>query len=609
MVEAHHHSSRHHSPRSHAEKLLSRFLILIGVIFILIAFWFSAGHTGTFQELAGFVVQEIKGLLNPSTEVSPPSVIELTHSGASPGVMIPLVILTILVLAGAIAAPKIRSLALQAASMTVWIVFTLWLIIKLMMTGDSLLLFSFFLFTTLIYLCFLAGNLNDNFKVSRRRKRVLEFILIFVNSGFYFLSVFIVLWYCGYNFLYLPFTALLAAFTIFVLYMTSKRALQFNRTPYILFTILVCAVLPPAAFRFDYVLLFLTTLSLLLLLFAKYTDNQPFILVSYATLLAGLLAYTTKWIFEFAPALWIDPLPVPGKTFVHGFVGSLFILATVAGFQRVSHNLKITLPKTIFSLGLYRKRLWGLFLILLYLAGLFIYFFILSNLLPNPEVRIKIFFSFNFLYFIAAIPWLSGRKSVFLPATLITAFFLNVVYAVLTGIFDGLLRHPRADTTPYFPGGAVFHYFTGLLFLLLSILILVIVSRKYSRNKNILAVAWIWFTAMVVVLGITEFDSIMVMSGFTDKIPAAVTLSRMHRIPYSIFFLASSLVLLVAGFIRKSRFLRIFSLALLLAGMLKILFYDLAEMASLSKSLWLFILGISVIGIAVVYDRVGRVRK
>lgn len=606
MGETRRHTSGHHTPRSGSEKLLTRFLILTGAMLIIFALWLTIGHSGSSQEIIDFVIAELRGLLNPLKETTAPSTLVLTHGGASAGFYFPVFFMTILVIAGAFIASRIRSLTLEATSMAVWIIFTLWIIIKLMMTGESFLLYSFFIITTLIYLCFFLSNLNDNFKMSRPGKKITEFILIFVNSGFYFLSMFIVLWYCGYNFLYLPFAALLAAFNVLVLYLTSLRSLQNNRIPHILFTIFVCSVIPPAIFMFNYLLLFLATLSLLLLFFSKYTENQPFILVSYITLAAALLAYFTRWIFELAPAMFVNPLPVDVKTFFHGLVGSLFILGTVIGFQTLSKRLKIVLPKTTFSLSLYRKTLKGVFLFLLYLTGWFVYFFILSNLIPDREIRLQTSFSFNCIYFIIALLYLSGKKSAYLPGALITASVLNILF--LTGIFmvDAMTRNPHLILTSYFMEGAVFHYLMVLLFMLCSFVILNSVNNAYRQKKNVLTASILYFAATILFIVITEVDHVMVIRGLEFKIAATDTLHRMHRVPYSMIFLVSSLILLVTGFIQKSRFLRIFSFMLLFAGLLKILFYDLSEMESTAKSIWLLVLGISFIAIAVGYLRVRR---
>jgi hypothetical protein len=609
MIESSHHTSRHPALRSRSEKLLTRFLILTGAILIIFALWLTIGHTGSFREITDFAIAELRDLLNPPKETTTPSALVLMHDGPSAGFYFPIFFMTILVIAGAIIAARIRNLTLQAISLVVWIILTLWMILKFMMTGESFLFYSFFSITTLIYLCFFLSNLNDNFKKSRRSKKISEFILIFINSGFYFLAIFIVLWYCGYKFLYLPFAVLLAALNVLALYLTSLRPLQNNRIPHILFTILVCSVIPPAIFMFNYVLLFLASLSLLLLLYSKYTENQPSILVSYIILAAAILAYLTKWIFELAPAMFVNPLPMDIKTFFHGLVGSLFILGTVIGFQTLSKRLKIVLPNTIFSLSLYRRTLKGVFLFLLYLTGWFVYFFLLSNLIPDREIRLQTSFSFNCIYFIIALLYLSGKKSSFLPGALITASVLNVLF--LTGIFivDRMTRNPHLFITSYFMEGVVFHYLMVFLFMLCSFVILNTVNNAYRQKKNVLNAAILYFAATIVFILITEVDHIMVIRGQEFRIAATDTLHRMHRVPYSVIFLVSSLLLLVTGFIRNSRFLRIFSFILLFAVLLKILFYDLSEMESTAKSIWLLVLGISFIAVAVVYLRLRRGRK
>ena len=150
MVETRHHTSEHHTPHSRSEKLLTRFLIFIGSVLIIFALWLTLGHSGSFQEIINFAIAELKDLLNPPKETTTAPALVLTHSGASVGLYFPIILLTILVITGAIIAARIRNLTLQATSLAVWIIFTLWMILKFMMTGESFLLYSFFSVTTLI---------------------------------------------------------------------------------------------------------------------------------------------------------------------------------------------------------------------------------------------------------------------------------------------------------------------------------------------------------------------------------------------------------------------------------------------------------------------------
>jgi uncharacterized membrane protein len=129
-------------------------------------------------------------------------------------------------------------------------------------------------------------------------------------------------------------------------------------------------------------------------------------------------------------------------------------------------------------------------------------------------------------------------------------------------------------------------------------------KRAFAGKKILIKGFWVYLYVVGMFIILSEFDHLSIITGALNGAGIEETIMKTARIPYSMLLLLSSMIVLVIGFVLKSRFLRLFSLFILAGVGIKILVYDMFSLEPLAKMILFLIMGIVLLGISLFYPRI-----
>lgn len=596
----------------HSESFFAKnFLRIAGIIFILAAIWFSISSVGPLKDTFKFVfskeffqVNERHHLtLSPGSEtaasqqLSSPVIAGQTvksHIWIMTGVILLLILLVI--------SSIIRNQEVRVFTLIYWILFgTVWMI-RYLFSGEKLLLWGFLGFSSLVYALYFFFNILKPRKEGKYSWS--DYLIVLLNGLFYYLSVLLLIYKSGHSSYEWKFTIVLLVLNLTAILIADRFQKDYLRVPCLIFILFLVCLLFPLIAGSSTIILFLAPLALISMLYSKYTKARYTILVSVGSLLLMILVYLAYWIFVYTNAAFLGNILEHNKTFIKGTWTSAVVLVTIYTLFELLKHTEINLSKKVFDRSNWLKLLKGVLLMVIYLSLFWIYYYLFYSVIKNDEMRLMIWFSFNCLYLIAAIPYLGSQRSIFLRGTVIAGIVLNLAYPVF-------IQNTVAGFRNDFLGGIPdsfrlfrYHYFCVVLLILVLFLQLRFIRRAFPRMKIIIRGFYIYFSLFLIYLVLSEFEHVNLILALSKGAMLPETLIESHKVPYSIILFISSLIILLIGFIRKSRFLRLYSLILLMMVLAKMLIFDLGSMSNTGRMILFFILGTILLFISFFYSRI-----
>jgi uncharacterized membrane protein len=129
-------------------------------------------------------------------------------------------------------------------------------------------------------------------------------------------------------------------------------------------------------------------------------------------------------------------------------------------------------------------------------------------------------------------------------------------------------------------------------------------KRAFAGMKTLIKGFWVFIYLLSVFILLSEFDHLAVLYGFHNGIKMEEIIVTTRKLPYSLILLFSFFMVLLSGFLIKSRFLRIFSLLILVAVLVKILAFDMISLQSQAKMILFLLIGLFLLGISMFYRRI-----
>jgi hypothetical protein len=410
----------------------------------------------------------------------------------------------------------------------------------------------------------------------------------------------------GYHNYQSVFVFILSSMHLFAFYYTDKKQLTYNKIPYLIAALIITCSFLPLIFRENPVIIFLSPLSVFLILFSKYSRNQSSVRFSLVAMLIMAVIYLYQWIFDFIPELYSPDGIVTKGIFYQGLISSFFILMALSINNVYLKKLAISFtPKLLKKLN-YLKILKGFFLFVIYLSGYWVFNYLTQVIYKAEPVNLLTWFTFNCLYFIFYIPHLAWQRSSYFRIIIIVALIsslacFTIIHLYVLQIRDHYLETEGATIIPFLLHYIPLAFLLGMLFTLLRYF-----KRAFPGKKTLIKGFWIYFYITCTFLLLSEFDHLIVLYRYHNGFMIDTTIFITQKLPYSILLILSSITLITIGFKVKSRFLRIFALFILGIVLIKILAYDVISLNPQSKIILFFILGVSLLGISVSYPRIKR---
>jgi hypothetical protein len=600
------------SERSKARKaesfLIRRFLPLTGIALVLGA----AIMTVSSSDSAGGFLRSLRAFLqSPSGPDTVSNGDNLVWTLPNLPTVLPMLVCAAVIGMALVLTRKVSNLSAQAGILIGWILSTAWWSLQIMLTSNAVLYFGYLVASTLIFYALGRKNFNASFAGSSRIKRQIESGLILANGLVYYFSVLFVLGAInGPGAFSLPFTVLLAAFQLVPLSVASRKNTQYPAAPYLLLTgLLVCIIPalilePPERFRdLIHFPILGATFAVFLALFSRQTNSKAAITVSLLSLLASVLWHLFQWGSDYGPQILAADPGLGWSSFYEGVSTGLSLILATAFIHHHFENPDVLLPRRSFNRAAFLKVVKGVTLGAVYLTGFLLFFYPMPAAFKDPDLLPAVWSAYTALYCSAMLFWLARQRSWFLQWLLVLSTVFVVVHLVITHSQSVDLRDAFAQTGVIAPAVLALHVAMVVLSLGLLASMAVRVKPVFAAKKEYVQFYFIYFPILMTLLALSETDQVVALTGPANAGAMEARLESTHEFPWSFTIMACALGFIVFGFIKKIRFIRIVALGLLFLAVAKIIVYDLIEMTASAKSMWMLLLGVSILVVAYVYPK------
>jgi hypothetical protein len=589
-------------------------LSIFGIIFIAGSVWFAIITWNSMEktlpltvEKSKTVEQTITGKINTLTSTTfTPAPLKPTRqlSDSSVIFIIGFSLLFILVTLGI--SIRRKNILLRILSFLSWVMIATWLLTRFFVSIDSAIFYSFIILSTIFFGLYFFSGFVDSYIGRSKWKYRTEYMFILLNSLLYFIAMMVIIYKSGHRNYLSVFVFLLSTMHLVAFYYTDKRNLTYNKVPYLISALIIICSFLPLIINGNSLIIFLAPLSVFLVLFSKYSHNHTSVLFSLIAMLIMTLIYFYQWVFIYIPGIIISNEQRNSELFYQGLISCIFILPALSINNNFLKKFAFSFSKKWLSKGKYMKFLKGTLLLVIYLTGFWVFNYLLAITVKNEQLNLLTWFSYNCLYFIFYIPYLARQRSSFLRLMIIIAMISNLAYFTFIHFNIIELRNIYFETNgaPVFP--FLSHYIVVALFVWLLFTLLRYFKRAFPGKKTLIKSFWVYFYLMAIFILLSEFDHAAVFFGFYNGAKPDEVINGTNKIPYSLLLILSSMIVLIIGFVAKSRFLRLFSLVILAAVMIKILVYDVESLSPQAKMILFLVMGVVLLGISVFYPKIKR---
>ena len=579
--------------------LIKHFLKIMGAIFLLNGIWFIADSSEKFRYFVSFVANAFQNVGK-----------NIETSGSSPDLttgfdvmLILYIVISVLILLLFLFSVRKRNIELEVISFVSWILLALWWVVKFVSAYNSYIISGYLIASTIFFLVFFLANISNVYPIRRKWAWQIESALIFTNLLFYFFSGIFAMKILGWRRVTVVFAILLIVGNFLPIYNAVKKRHHFNSVPYMISTALIACFILPMLFKINFGILYLVPLSVFFLLISKATRNQASILFSIGAMLVVIMIYLFQWIFDYFPGCFINNILLDNELFDKGLIAGLVIIPAFIINNILLKKLTITFSAKLFSKSTYRKILKGVILGVIYLTGFWVFNYLVQYLLDIDGLSYLILFAFNCLYFIVLIPYLEKTGSSFLRIMLIIGVVLSFLYPSLIDSYN--LKFRDFFVRDGFPliSGFGFHYLNMVLLLVMLFVMMKYKTRAFARKKNYIRGFWVYFFMMIAFVVITEFHHLMFFYSWSKGGYVLDVLEKTLNLYDSILLITCTIIFLIIGFIRRFRFLRIFSLLVFACVLIKILALDIYFLENNAREVVFIILGTLAFGLSIFYSK------
>ena len=473
---------------------------------------------------------------------------------------------------------------------------------------------EYIIFSICFYLLFLAIQILSANSKNKPLNKWLHLVLNWSNLVCFIISTsFILDKYVGNIYLYL-FAVSLLIINVVVIFILRKFSLKTYISTYYLNVILLISLQLPLWVHQNVLVLFGAVLSLLLIIYSNYFKSKIALWISISSLTYSLCAYLFLWIFYYVPVivdtnqLLLDPLLLRNGTI-------LVVLMLIILWATKRHLDSATLP--IKSKWLHAKSYGQLVLFLLLIAEFltlgWIVFLIVYLLTGTGIYSYTGLFISGSIFFILLIHSFAGKSSVFKKPFLYISLFHVLLYPLFLGwtvTKENIISGKSLNYT-----GIFVHYTAIILLIYLSIMI---IRRIYLRNKKkpfiqnsvqFLAAIYLAF------LLYTEYNNLILIIEYFQNLGnsnyelGVKSLANNQFLPFSIILLILSIGIFTYSMFTNKAFVKKVAIAMFVISILKVLVYDYLSIASNNLSVMFYVVGISLISVALIYPLILKSRN
>jgi uncharacterized membrane protein len=183
-----------------------------------------------------------------------------------------------------------------------------------------------------------------------------------------------------------------------------------------------------------------------------------------------------------------------------------------------------------------------------------------------------------------------------------------VAMALYLFYYHGMVIESRNEYLAGISGSAgfIFHYILVVLLILSAVLSLRMLNAMEDLTSSVQQGHWWIYIIFFVFVASAELDHTVVLTGFSGEGSIETLLYHNHKIGFPILWGVSAFILIAVGLKRKLKVVRIISLVLLLATLLKLFVIDLKGISEGGKIAAFISLGILLLVVSFMYQRLKK---
>lgn len=362
-------------------------------------------------------------------------------------------------------------------------------------------------------------------------------------------------------------------------------------------------------FKFE---LFFGTLSVLSIFYAKNSKNKFFIWLS----LSITLLLITKLLYLFLKLCFSIlelELTNSSKLIIFGYINCGIVLLSVIGVMKIVSNIKEQISNDWFNRAKFIR-----FLNVFLLLNLFIFIewviislvFTLSGNLDYVKKTFIIVASF-FSYYLLKRQDILEKK--FTSFTFYIIFFYTLLIPLLRFYEYPYVYKNDISIKLFIIIECIFHYIGLIIGVIISFKSLKCLTEQ-NKNRTYLQHFFEVLLGIITIISLCiEYDYFIITKDFysLSNVNIDIINNKLfynQLLPYSIIILISSICILVIGIVNKNRFLRVFSLLIILFDLIKVFFIEFEILSENQKINILIIIGLIFLLISWIYNRI-KIKK
>ncbi len=474
-----------------------------------------------------------------------------------------------------------------------------------------------FIFAAIFYVVFIMMSMINNIKEKRNFGAIDLSILISNTFLFYGAGMQILAHY--HTELQGLFSFSMAAFNLVCSWLLYKKFKADQKLVYLMIglTLTFITLVAPVQLHGNYITIFWALESVLLIWLAQKSN---IVMYRFASVIITVLMSFSLFIDWSQVYMAYTDVPVAiliNKGFITGIVCALSLLATSLLLKKETETVKFAGMN--FNPVNYSKFLQGTFIVLLYLVGMLELFYQLNRFIYYEVTVAIIIGAYHFMYFLLLN--LVSRNSPVrgLHLTLYVFNFINAILFVL--VFAALPYIDFKDNVLHMERGYVgfiFHYvslfcFVAFLFFMRKTLLQPnpVMTASKSLNTVLVSIAIIYLGSFELLLHVCQLAVSVVTTGSDADMWAKegeIDAIRKHvvKIGFPILWGLLSFVFLFIGMKKQNKTLRITSLLLIAAILIKLFGFDIQDASEAGKIIAFIILGVVLLIISFMYQKIKK---
>jgi hypothetical protein len=367
-------------------------------------------------------------------------------------------------------------------------------------------------------------------------------------------------------------------------------------------SMLLAAMLLPLLLHQNMGLVFMAGLSVFMLYYAIAFENKFALWISIIAMTAMLLFYLAAWMLTYFPALFSENNMVSNILLYQGVISGIAVVVALSASVKILSASDIRISIRLFKKSAYKHLLQSLLLCSLFLSMGWIGYTVLILLSGSINHTSVVWFITGSLFFILMIQYYTGKSSFIKKPLLYMGYSFGLLYPLLVNwniiIYSNQLFSLAQRNSSFI----LLHYLALGLFIILGFMTM---RRIYQRNlKNITLQNGIRILSILLLLLLLCFEydiiNLIFIAADSSTNDIQVMLEFNRHLPYSILMWVFASFIFIRSLFKHNNILSSFAVILMIGILLKIFIYDFGTLQPIGRSMVFIILGVFLIGFAMI---------